>query len=136
MCRAVETCDAGPKDSAPAPGPRLRRCRCGTMHVMVPLLSLDLARAGTVTCAMAHAAGALRALPGRVDGGAAAAGGPRRAPPGPPRKANLGQPPARTRQISRERDHLPNDQGFVGVSYVRIGVKRMSTRQYACKVNG
>jgi hypothetical protein len=43
---------------------------------MVPLLLRDLARAGTVTCAMAHAAGALRALPGHVDGGAAAPGDP------------------------------------------------------------
>jgi len=41
---------------------------------MVPLLLRDLARAGTVTCAMAHAAGALRALSGRVDGVAAVAG--------------------------------------------------------------
>ena len=41
---------------------------------MVPLLSLDLVRAGTVTCAIAHAAGGLHALPGRVDGGAAAPG--------------------------------------------------------------
>jgi hypothetical protein len=41
---------------------------------MVPLLSRDPARTGTVTCAMAHAAGALRALPGRVDGSTAAAG--------------------------------------------------------------
>jgi hypothetical protein len=65
---------------------------------MVPLLSLDLARAGTVTCAMAHAAGALHALPGRGDGGAAAAGRLRRAQPGPPREANPGQPSARTRR--------------------------------------
>ena len=30
-------------------------------------------------------------------------------------RANPGQPPARTRQISRERDHPLDDQGFVGV---------------------
>src|ERR1700760_2877318 len=49
--------------------PLLSRCA----HAMAPLLSRDLARAGTVTCAMAYAAGALRTLPGRVDGGAAVA---------------------------------------------------------------
>jgi hypothetical protein len=45
---------------------------------------------------MVHAAGALHALSGRVDGSAAATGRFRRAQPGPPRKANPGQPLART----------------------------------------
>src|ERR1700756_2079732 len=60
---------------------------------MVPLLLRDLARAGTVTCAMAHAAGALHALSGRVDGSAAATRRFRRAQPRPPRETNP-RPPA------------------------------------------
>jgi hypothetical protein len=39
-------------------------CRCGLLHAMAPLLSRDLARAGTVACVMAHATGGLHALPG------------------------------------------------------------------------
>jgi hypothetical protein len=93
-----------PPASALAPGRDCRR-RCGPLHPMVPLLSRDRARAGTVTCAIAHAAGALRALPGRVDGSAAAAGRPRYAQPGLPREANPGQPPARTHRDFPERDH-------------------------------
>src|ERR1700756_4572095 len=95
---------------------------------MVPLLSRDLARAGTVTCAMAHAAGASHALPGRVDGSTAAAGRPRLAPPGPPPpppppappppppprrgKRPPPTPPPAPAAISPERDHPPMTGAF------------------------
>ena len=111
LCPRPSLPGPGPARPCPAPRPRPRartgrRRRCGILYAMAPLLSRDLARAGTVTCAIAHATGALRALPGHVDGGAAVPGRPRRAQPrraqpGPPREANPGQSPARTRRDFR-----------------------------------